>query len=56
MNSFVEKQFGDNSEKYSNCRRMKKYALGGVAILAGLVLLGLNTGFIPITWKYIPGE
>jgi len=53
MNSFVEKQFGDNSEKYSNCRRMKKYALGGVAILAGLVLLGLNTGFIPITWKSI---
>ncbi|MBE0647222.1 MAG: hypothetical protein IH596_05500 [Bacteroidales bacterium] len=53
MKSFVEKRSGDNSEKYTNGRRMKKYALGGVAILAGLVLLGLNTGFIPTTWRSI---
>src|SRR5665648_28554 len=53
MNSFDEAKCENNSEKYSNCRRMKKYALGAVAILAGLILLGLNTGFIPITWKSI---
>ncbi|MBL7111785.1 MAG: hypothetical protein ISS19_07590 [Bacteroidales bacterium] len=53
MNSYFEKHSGDTTDKYSNCRRMKKYALGAVAILAGLILLGLNVGFIPITWKSI---
>lgn len=53
MNSFHENHFGNNSEKYSNIRRMKKYALGAVAILAGLILLGLNTGFLPMSWKSI---
>ncbi|NQV01906.1 MAG: hypothetical protein HQ542_04625 [Bacteroidia bacterium] len=32
---------------------MKKYALGAVVILAGLILLGLNMGFLPGSWKSI---
>ncbi|MBN1199838.1 MAG: hypothetical protein JXA23_10835 [Bacteroidales bacterium] len=32
---------------------MKKYALGTVVILAGIILLGLNFGFIPSTWRSI---
>ena len=32
---------------------MRKYALGAVAILAGLILLGVNVGFVPMTWKSI---
>ncbi len=53
MNSYFEKHTGYNMEKYSNGRRMKKYALGAVAILAGLILLGLNIGFLPYSWKSI---
>ncbi len=53
MNSFVEKHFENHSEKYTINRRMKKYALGAVVILAGLMLLGLNFGMIPSTWRPI---
>jgi len=53
MNSHLEKHFGDHTEKHVNCRRMKKYVFGVIAILAGLVLLGTNTGFIPHDWKSV---
>ncbi|MFH1297789.1 MAG: DUF5668 domain-containing protein [Bacteroidota bacterium] len=53
MNSSIDQHSGYKTDNYSNGRRMKKYALGSVAILAGLILLGLNVGFIPITWKSI---
>jgi len=42
-----------NTEKYSNGRRMKKYALGVVIILAGFILLASNTGFFPYELKHI---
>lgn len=32
---------------------MKKYALGAVVILAGLILLGLNFNVIPYSWRSI---
>lgn len=53
MNSFVEKHFENHSEKHPIGRRMKKYALGAVVILAGLILLGLNFDFIPSSWRSI---
>jgi predicted membrane protein len=42
-----------NNEKYSNARQMKKYAFGVVIILAGLILLLTNTGFLPYSFKHI---
>jgi len=53
MNSFVEKHNENRSEIYSAKRRMKKYALGAVVILAGLILLGLNFNVIPYSWRSI---
>jgi len=42
-----------NTEKYSNSRRMKKYAFGVVVIVAGFLLLASNTGFFPDELKHI---
>ena len=47
--NYVEGQ----QEKHPSNRRMKKYALGAVVILLGLVLLGLNTEILPMSWKPI---
>ncbi len=51
MNSFVEKHLNQHQKKHVSCSRMKKFAFGAVVILAGLILLGLNTGVLPIAWK-----
>ena len=53
MNSFNEKHADEHQGKHASNRRMKKYAFGGVIILLGLILLGLNTGVVPMSWKHI---
>ena len=53
MNSFEEKHIKLHQEKKINSRGMKKFAFGAVILLVGLILLGLNTGVVPISWKPI---
>ena len=42
-----------SSNTYTHSRQMKKYAFGIIVMLAGLILLGYNTGLIPYDWKRI---
>ncbi|TSA26122.1 MAG: hypothetical protein D4R67_08565 [Bacteroidetes bacterium] len=51
MNSPSEKHSWHKSEWNVKNRRMQKYVFGVIAIGAGLILLGLNAGMLPVTWK-----
>lgn len=42
---------GGSPEHQFNTRRMQKYVFGVFAIAAGFLLLGLNAGLLPISWK-----
>jgi predicted membrane protein len=42
-----------SSNNYTHSRQMKKYAFGIIVMIAGLLLLGYNTGLIPYEWKHI---
>jgi predicted membrane protein len=42
-----------SSNNYTHSRQMKKYAFGIIVMLAGLLLLGYNTGVISYEWKRI---
>jgi|WetSurMetagenome_2_1015567.scaffolds.fasta_scaffold248086_2 predicted membrane protein len=42
-----------SSNNYTHSRQMKKYAFGIIIMIAGLLLLGYNTGLISYEWKHI---
>ena len=42
-----------HTDKYSNSKRMRKYALAVIVIVAGFFLLLENTGFLPFEVKHI---
>jgi predicted membrane protein len=49
----ILKMMETNVDKFSNRRRMKKYAFGVVVILAGILLLIFNMGGLPAPWKHV---
>jgi len=56
MNSFIEKHREarrDRRDHHPKCKKMQKYAVGVIVILAGLVLLSTNTGFLPYSWREV---
>jgi len=53
MNSFIEKRAGFHSGKPAKCSSMKKYVFGAVIVAAGIILLAVNMGVLPPTWKSV---